>query len=211
MVGASGETGIPEAAVRAIAAGCDLLCIGTENTDAQLDEIENALEAAVAGGRLDDGRLDDAGRRNVALARSLAAASSGPAPGDTAFDRRRAIAAFHVGPGVVIAPEHTVVAIETAANIAVGESPWGPPAQHRIGEGDPLPAVRGQLVLVGRGNHRHEWVRTLVDEARRSAPDTVAIDMGWPHPDHRYADVATFGASRHVSEALTAWLEGESR
>ena len=45
MKGASGETGIPEAAVLALAAGCDLLCIGTENTDEQLAEIEDALVA----------------------------------------------------------------------------------------------------------------------------------------------------------------------
>ncbi|HEX7834323.1 MAG TPA: beta-N-acetylhexosaminidase, partial [Pseudolysinimonas sp.] len=37
MVGASGAIGIPAAAVQAIAAGCDLLCIGTKNTAAQLD------------------------------------------------------------------------------------------------------------------------------------------------------------------------------
>src|SRR5690554_1985066 len=33
MAGASGEIGIPAAAARALAAGCDLLCIGTANTD----------------------------------------------------------------------------------------------------------------------------------------------------------------------------------
>jgi beta-glucosidase-like glycosyl hydrolase len=55
MVGASGEIGIPAAAVRAIAAGCDLLCIGTDNSDAQLDEIERAIAVPArrrpAGGR----------------------------------------------------------------------------------------------------------------------------------------------------------------
>jgi beta-N-acetylhexosaminidase len=208
MVGASGEIGIPAAAVRAVAAGCDLLCIGTENTDEQLAGIEAALDAAVADGTLDAARLADAGRRNVALARSLALAASAPPAGLAEFDRARAIRAFHVRPGVAIAAERTVVALETAANIAVGESPWGPPVTARAREGEALPPVSGQLVLVGRDNHRHAWVRELVDEARLSAPDTVVVDMGWPHPDHRYADVATFGASRHVSEALTVWLEG---
>src|SRR6185369_5389123 len=33
MKGASGVHGIAEAAVRALIAGCDLLCIGTENSD----------------------------------------------------------------------------------------------------------------------------------------------------------------------------------
>ena len=52
MHGASGERGIPEAAVLALAAGCDLLCIGTENTDEQLAAIEHAIAAAVAAARL---------------------------------------------------------------------------------------------------------------------------------------------------------------
>jgi len=33
MAGASGEMGIPAAAVRALAAGCDLLCTGSETTE----------------------------------------------------------------------------------------------------------------------------------------------------------------------------------
>ncbi|MCU1544249.1 MAG: beta-N-acetylhexosaminidase [Microbacteriaceae bacterium] len=215
MVGASGEIGIPEAAVRAIAAGCDLLCIGTDNSDAQLDEIERAIDAAVVEGRLDAGRLHDAGRRNVELARSLASATSAaPVVGDgvgPTFDRARAMAAFDVRRGSSVAVERTVVALETAPNIAVGESPWGPPVDARVREGEALPEVRGQLVLVGRGNHRSAWVRSLIDEARRQVADVLVVDMGWPHPDRRYADVATFGASRHVSEALAAWFEGETR
>jgi beta-N-acetylhexosaminidase len=35
--------------------------------------------------------------------------------------------------------------------------------------------------------------------------------MGWPSDDRRYADVATFGASRYVGQALTAWLKKEEK
>ncbi|WP_411700050.1 glycoside hydrolase family 3 protein [Conyzicola sp.] len=208
MVGASGDIGIAEAAVRAIFAGCDLLCIGTRNTDEQLGQIEHALDAAVESGRLDGSRLGEAGDRNVALATRLARAASFPSA-DTAFPPSRAIAAFAVRPGVVVAPEHTVVALETEANIAVGVSPWGPPVSARLAEGDPLPAVHGQLVLVGKNNHRHDWVRQLVESARAAHPGAVVVDMGWPDPTQNYSDVATFGASRHVGEALAVWLEGE--
>jgi len=209
MVGASGVIGIPEAAVRAIAAGCDLLCIGTENTDAQLDDIERALDAAVSDGRLDGARLAAAAARNVALALRLSVAPV-VAPADPRFPLERSIAAFAVAPGVSPSALRTVVAIDTAANIAVGDSPWGPPVDARLAEGDPLPAVRGQLVIVGKNNHRHDWVRSLVDDARRAHPTTVVVDMGWPDTDRHYADVATFGASRHVSQALAVWLEGET-
>ena len=213
MVGASGAIGIAEAAVRAIAAGCDLLCIGTDNTDDQLAAIEGALDAAVASGRLPASRLDEAATRNVTLARRLAAFAPMPAPAATPaatrFSLDRAVAAFTVKPGVVVAPHRTVMAIETAANIAVGESPWGPPVAARLGEAEALPRVDGQLVLIGKNNHRHEWVRALVDAARIANPGTVVIDMGWPDLEQNYCDVATFGASRHVSEALAVWLDAE--
>ncbi|NTV39889.1 MAG: glycoside hydrolase family 3 protein, partial [Demequinaceae bacterium] len=60
MVGASGERGIPAAAVAALVAGADLLCIGTRNTDAQIGEIAAAIDAAVADGLLPAERLADA-------------------------------------------------------------------------------------------------------------------------------------------------------
>ena len=211
MVGASGELGIPEAAVRAIAAGCDLLCIGTDNTDEQLGQIAAALEGAVADGRLEGARLADAGTRNVGLARELAGvASASHIVGDDVeptFDLARTAAAFDVAPSVAVAVDRTLVSLETVANIAVGVAPWGPPVSARVSAGGTLPDVAGQLVLVGKDNHRHDWVRALVTEARRSHPDVIVVDMGWPGDDRAYADVATFGASKHVSQALLAWLE----
>ena len=32
----------------------------------------------------------------------------------------------------------------------------------------------------------------------------MIVDMGWPSDDRAYADIATFGASRLVGEALVA-------
>jgi beta-N-acetylhexosaminidase len=71
MKGASGATGIPEAAVRALAAGCDLLCIGTETTDELIGEIIAAVEQAIDAGRLSEERVRDAAGRVRALARRL--------------------------------------------------------------------------------------------------------------------------------------------
>lgn len=211
MAGASGETGIPEAAIRAIAAGCDLLCIGTKNTDQQMAEIEAALAAAINEGRLDAQRLASAVGRNVALARELAAeALQKPLPAGGVptpqFDIERSAAAFDVSAHSPISADRTLVAIDTAANIAIGPSPWGPRVHARVGEGDALPPSSGQRVLIGKNNHRHAWVRDLIDEARRSDPTTVVVDMGWPSDDRDYADIATFGASTHVGAALEHWL-----
>jgi beta-N-acetylhexosaminidase len=60
-------------------------------------------------------------------------------------------------------------------------------------------------VIVGKDNHRRDWTRHLIDSARERHPSTLIIDMGWPSEDRRYADVATFGASRYVGRALAAW------
>jgi beta-N-acetylhexosaminidase len=211
MTGASGAIGIPAAAVRAIAAGCDLLCLGTANTDEQLTEIVAALDAAVADGSLPAQRLADAAARIAALAISLAVPDASAAPPHPAFDVDRAIEAFAVDRGVVIEANARIFTLETVANIAVGVSPWGPSAAGAdtvpLYEGDGVPEHPGQLILVGKDNHRRDWTRALIDHAREARPSTVVVDMGWPSRDRAYADVATFGASRFVGEALVAWLE----
>jgi beta-N-acetylhexosaminidase len=217
MRGASGETGIPIAAVRSLIAGADLLCIGTENTDEELSGIETAISAALADRSLATRRLTEAADRNQALARALAInAGTVPVPeaGEPRFPLEPAIAAFDVSAGVVVSTMRQIVTIETTANIAVGASPWGLAAAGvevvSVREGDSVPDAPSdgtQLVIVGKDNHRHAWVRELVDLARERDGSTLVIDMGWPSDGRQYADVATFGASRYVGQALAAWLK----
>lgn len=148
MAGASGGRGIPEAAVLALAAGCDLLCIGTDNTGEQMEEIAQAIADAVASGRLTADRVTDAAARVRALAagsratgeRGGAAASAAPLvaggepglPVDLPEDLAdRVAASFHIAPGTLdrlcaTGAVGTVVRVETVANIAVGGVPWGP-------------------------------------------------------------------------------------
>ena len=75
MAGASAGRGVPDAAVRALRAGCDLLCLGTDNTEEQLVEIEGAVSTAIADGSLDAERVNEAASRVLALADDLAAAA----------------------------------------------------------------------------------------------------------------------------------------
>lgn len=220
MKGASGEVGIPGAAVLALAAGSDLLCIGTENTDEQLGQIAAAIEAAVADGRLEARRLDDAVARVAQLGAGLEqAALDIPIPEYTRVDLplARVISAFAVSRAALsardsLAARSMIATIETTANIAVGPSPWGLEASGRqvihLYEGDVAPDS-DNLVLVGKDNHRRAWVRELIDLARERHPGTLVVDMGWPSSDRRYADVATFGASRLVGLALDAWTRKE--
>ncbi|BDZ55631.1 hypothetical protein GCM10025870_27040 [Agromyces marinus] len=136
MAGASGVHGIPEAAVLALAAGCDLLCIGTNNTGEQMEEVVQTIADAVAAGRLPAERVADAAARVRALATETApAAAADLASGfsvalpDGLSDR--VAASFHVADGAAdrlasTGSVGTIVRIETVANIAVGPVPWGP-------------------------------------------------------------------------------------
>jgi beta-N-acetylhexosaminidase len=204
MAGASAQIGIPAAAARALAAGCDLLCLGTGGTPAQLDAIADAARVVAPE------RLDDARSRVAALAASLRAEPPRPAPYRP--DLAGLATGFEVAAGVAPAPDAHLVVVETVANIAVGVAPWGPAAAGadvvRIAAGDPLPAdlaPDAPVVLVAKDVHRHPEVAALAEEVRARRPGSLVVDMGWPSGP---VDVATFGASRGVGEALLVWLRG---
>ena len=222
MAGASGGRGIPAAAVASLAAGADLLCIGTRNTDAQIGEIAAAIGAALADGSLPAERLADAIARVEALGADLAAARLMPAAADDARgvgvdDVRKA---FFVSPRVQRlldgvdggADAVAFVALESAANVAVGDSPWGPFAAgvaavariaattNVVEELDAIAAGR-LVVVVGKDVHRHAFAREAIDTLRATR-EILVVDMGWPTPGFDGIDIATFGASRLVGQAL---------
>ncbi len=139
MHGASGGgRGIPEAAVLALAAGCDLLCIGTDNTDAQLTEIVEAVAGAIAEGRLPEARVAEAEERVLSLADDVVAGDTSvthspiaDADAVAADELARVAAAFDLSDHARewLAEEHdrySIVRLDTVANIAVGRAPWGP-------------------------------------------------------------------------------------
>jgi beta-N-acetylhexosaminidase len=126
-----------------------------------------------------------------------------------------------------------VVRLEADPNIAVGTTPWGPFAALHLEPFDKLkahsafaaqpdflitperstlpPLQRDAPVLViGRDIHRHPFAREVIGRLRSQHADVLVVDMGWPSADRRYADVATFGASRLMGDVLLNWL-GEER
>ena len=231
MAGASATIGIPEAAVRALHAGCDLLCIGSQTADDDVEEIERAVLAAIEAGRLDGARVRDAADRVIRLADELAVErASVPVSGEpeealAEDDVARTVAAFDVRPGVAerLAGGGPVelVRLETGTNVAIGTAPWGPsdedsvstPWAHTVTispDRSAIPAVPdGALVVViGRDIHRHAFARQIVDQIRAMTTRVVVVDMGWPSDEREYADIATFGASRLVGRALSAYFAG---
>lgn len=236
MQGASGEHGMAEAAVLALGAGCDLLCLGTENTELELAEIEAAVLAALDSGRIGSGRIEEAADRVIRLAEeTLRLEASVPVPDavDPAADPTLAVSlvldTFDVSADAARwlaagRPATSVVRIDTEANIAVGVAPWGPfaalhggndadqawaePNVHIVAEGAPaLPALTGRVLVVGKDNHRHAVARDAIDALRRNGADVLVVDMGWPSDERAYADIATFGASRLLGQALLEMLD----
>ncbi|HEY0935624.1 MAG TPA: glycoside hydrolase family 3 N-terminal domain-containing protein, partial [Trebonia sp.] len=72
MKAASAVLGIPEAAVLAVTAGVDLLCLGRDTDEAMYHAVRAALAGAVTSGRLDGARLEEAAERVAALRARLA-------------------------------------------------------------------------------------------------------------------------------------------
>lgn len=225
MVGASGSLGMAGAAVAGLRAGCDLLCLGTENTDAQLDDIEEAVNDAVAESTLPSTRVSDAISRVRGLAEDLKAAreAAGQPPGfepDWPGDEAELIHTLDVQPGASewrgrAAGHYTVVRVEADPNIAVGITPWGPfaalaaqPVLLITPEQSSLPPFQPDepVLVIGRDIHRHPFAREAVDRLRSQHADVLVVDMGWPSADRRYADVATLGASRLMGDVLLKWL-----
>ena len=201
---------ISEGAVKALAAGCDLLCIGGGLADEDIvAELHRVIVAAVSADRLHEaaGRID-------ALARWRAAQ---PAPAE-APDREVGLAAarkaLRVDGNVRVGDDVVVVQLIPQSSMASGVIPWGvaePLAgrgarvtkfEHRDGPIDLAPIVRAAggrgLVLTVRNLHRHEWQQHAAGALLDARPDAVVVEMGLPacRPAGASAYIATSGAAR---------------
>jgi beta-N-acetylhexosaminidase len=208
MAGASAETGIPEAAVRALAAGCDLLCIGSETTEQAFLEVVDAVVAAVESGRLPTARLEEAARRVRDLSAQYPALAGRPSHGDgeSVWTSGALAAGFDVGPTVAAwlqAPgEAYIVQVASDPNLAVGRVAWGPSAAGlAVAEAD-VPA-RAKVAVAGRGLNADHPIWAAADRLRAQGHPTIVVDCGWPRGG---ADLVVYGGSVAVAQALGSYL-----
>ncbi|MEU7917268.1 glycoside hydrolase family 3 N-terminal domain-containing protein [Micromonospora zamorensis] len=212
--------GVGPAAVRALAAGADLLCIGAK-VDAQLVErVAAEIVDALTDGRLATTRVEEAAGRAADLAAWTRAAVGSTAASDTELGYAAARRAVRVD-GVLNGLDRAlVVQLHTESTIAEGRVPWGL-GPHLSGvqelrviatETDPsrLGELAGDrpIVLVGRHLHRLPGGPELIAGLAAQHPVTV-VEMGWPaqwRPQGVRAFVTTYGAShangRAAAEAL---------
>jgi beta-N-acetylhexosaminidase len=220
MQGAAGTAGgIGNAAVNALAAGADLLCIGAEVDAALVELVAREIVTGLGDGRLDVTRLEQAAARNDAMAawtrRPVAGA---PHVADLGYAAARR--AVRVEGSLIDLGGPLIVHLESGYSIAEGYVPWGlgphinGTEQVRVVPADASPeALADQagsrpIVVVGRHTHRTEATRQLIE--RLAASHAVAVvEMGWPsvwRPAGARAFVTTYGAShangRAAAEAL---------
>jgi beta-N-acetylhexosaminidase len=224
MKAASAVYGIPEAAVLAVLAGVDLLCLGRETDEAMYRAVRAALSDAVASGRLAGDRLAEAADRVATLRGWLASAREGdgtraPGPAEGAeiglLAARRALRRSGPVPGPLVDP--LVIEVEPEENIAAGRFTWGFARWAEVRRVDPAAgdgAAAGSIIAVAEGRPLVLAVRhglgalPLVNELLGARPDAIMVDMGAPAwtPPPGTAYLATYGASRACAQAAAEAL-----
>ena len=144
MRAVSGPYGIAEAAVMAITAGVDLLCLGRDVPEGEYRAIVAAISEAARSGRLPAGRLEEAADRVARMRTWLAAgraargvgrgagAGVGPGLGRAPVElngagiglraARRAVQLSGARPSLT---DPLIVEVEPRGNVAVGRAAWG--------------------------------------------------------------------------------------
>ncbi len=128
--------GIPGAAVLAVAAGTDLLCLGRDGSEDDYLAVRDALVAAVRDGVLDGERLEEAADRVARLRGGLARTRSAAPAGDNAGSAVGPMVSPAVGLVAarravrVSGPHRTlshpvIIEVEPRENIAAGRFGWG--------------------------------------------------------------------------------------
>jgi beta-N-acetylhexosaminidase len=215
MAGAAASAGgIPQAAVRALTAGADLLCIGAEVDAALVEAVVAEIVAEVPAAR-----LEEAVARTAAMT-AWTVRHPTRQPYDDGLGLAAARRAVHVEGSLAELASPLVVQLVSGHSIAEGPVPWGL-APHLNGieqveivadatSAPELAARAGArpIVVVGRHAHRRPATRTLIEQLAATHPVTV-VEMGWPsswRPSHARAFVTTHGASlanaRAAAEAL---------
>ena len=224
MKAASAVFGIPEAAVLAVIAGVDLLCLGRQTDEPMYHAVRAAIADAVTSKRLRGDRLEEAAARVAGLRARLAAWPAASASGDVLSSAgddvglvaaRRALRRSGPVPSALVDP--LIVEVEPEESIAAGRFTWGfepwaavkrvdPAAGDGVAAGSILAASAGRPLVLAVRDARS--VLSLVGEVLTARPDAVIVEMGVPAwtPPPGTAYVATYGASRVCAQAAAEAL-----
>jgi beta-N-acetylhexosaminidase len=210
MHGVAALAGPEEAAVRALEAGVDAICLGH---DLPLAPVYAAVKAAIEAGRLSEDRLARSVGRLGRLGRRLPAPNGLPR---TSVGGEAARRALHAEGDVQVSGLPLVVELVASTNIAAGRrgdwlrelvyEQWPDSELMRLGPGERPPDAAGrQLVVVVQDAARHAWQQPIAEAA-----DAVVIETGVPswRPERPAGFVATHGAGRASLEAALELVAG---
>jgi beta-N-acetylhexosaminidase len=202
--------GLPEAAVRTVAAGADLLCLGADQDEEAYLAVRAALATAVGEGRLPARRLEGAAARVSRLRSRLAAPAGLAGPAIARGSGSAVIPAVTTQAGLTVArralrvsgltrrpADPVVVELSPLRNIAVGTVPWGlgpwlggsvlrldttqrGPGLAAAVAGLLARAIGRPLVIVVRDAHRHPAARSITTALVTARPAATVVEMGLP-------------------------------
>ena len=215
MQGISRTVGVPEAAVLALAAGADALCLGHDLHEEAVEQVHAAIVGAVRSGRLPEERLADAAGRVAAICHWTSPTAAGAAGREVGAEAARR--ALEVAGDVAVSGPFLVLELVPEANIAAGEALHGladvlPDAVTVRLDEEPAdlaallaPYEGRRLVVVARDAARHAWQEAVVAAARTVRPNAIVVETGIPGDG---ASIVTHGAGRANLAAAAAALSG---
>jgi beta-N-acetylhexosaminidase len=215
---------VPAAAVLALAAGCDLVCLGADKDEDTHLAVLAAIADAVTDGWLPEERLAEAAARVLAASRTVRGWHRSDAPAGDSLGIEAARRALQVDRALPDLAGAVVLRLRTGSNVAVGDVPWGLPIGGAVLAGRAMVDVRetsttadvlhqvgaAPVVALVRGPHRYPWVLDLLHSVAAARPDLVVVEMGWPGEADLpgAAVVRTYGASAASGMALDELLGG---
>jgi beta-N-acetylhexosaminidase len=229
--------GFGGAAVRAVAAGADAVCVGGEHAEPEAAAtLAQALADAVVNGDLSEERLAEASKRvqdlagwATGLSRSVPA---DPVVGDIGYTAaRRALRIEGAADTLPLTAAPHVVELVPTTHLAIAkETPWGvgAPLRERVPgttfvrlhpeqlDADSAhldtyglgPAAGRPLVVVVRDAARNPWMADALSTLTRTRPDAVVIEMGLPAPVPGAVRIFTHGATAASGVAAAEALAG---
>ena len=218
MQAIAGTVGLAEGAVRALAAGADLVCLGSPDDRVP---VRQALVDALAARRLSEERLADAVRRVERLARLVSEPSGGDVRPE--LGREAARRALRTSGDVRLAAPPVVAELTAAARGGIGGTVGSVLAElaarepattgsRLSGAGRELDALLEQaagrpLLVVVDEPQRHPAQREALQRARAARPDAIVVALGVPDSELDVGDTFVLAYSRApVSTAATAEL-----
>jgi len=218
-----GIAGVADAAVRALRAGADFLCLGSNFDEVMTSTVIEAVLPAVEDSTIGRAQLELSHKRIASLRADRRVVEVEPS--DAA--RRVAEGALVIdgelpmGPYAVLEcrPRLSMASFNVSWGIAaeLAERGWPVMQIHQVDDLDAtcarLIAAAGErpILVVVRDAAVHHWQRDVIDRCVTAGRVTVVAEMGWPGawrpPSTVY--IVTHGAARVTAQALVELLPTE--